>query len=110
AIVFSCGIIMMANHMHYVLFRVLKKKEEQQTGTRRGWGIRRYLSHPARAIFFLTCTGIVAPLLPPLPRNLTAIIRQSIAMAIVVSLGWFAVGCIYVFQEFMLRRYDLTAE
>ena len=31
-------------------------------------------------------------------------------MSIVVALGWFAVGCIYVLQDFLLRRYDLSAE
>jgi small-conductance mechanosensitive channel len=31
-------------------------------------------------------------------------------MAMVASLGWFAIGCIYVLQSIMLRRYDLNAE
>jgi small-conductance mechanosensitive channel len=108
AIFVFCGVIVMANVVHYVLFRILKKKEEQTTGT--GWGVQRYLSHPARAIFLLTCAGIVIPLLPELPANLTDILRQGVLMAMVVSLGWLAVGCVYVFQEFMLRRYDLKAE
>jgi small-conductance mechanosensitive channel len=108
AIFYFGGFIVVANLIHYVLFRILKKKEDQQVGT--GWGIKRYLSHPARAIFFLTCAGIVLPLIPPLPENLNAIIRQGIAMAVVACLGWFAVGCVYVFQEIMLRRYDLKAE
>ncbi len=108
AIFYFCAFIVIANLIHYVLFRILKKKEEQQVGA--GWGLRRYLSQPARAIFFLTCAGIALPLLPPLPENLNAIIRQGIAMAVVACLGWFAVGCVYVFQEIMLRRYDLKAE
>jgi small-conductance mechanosensitive channel len=108
AIFAFCGIIVLANLVHYVLFRVLKKKEEQQTGS--GWGVKRYLSHPARAIFFLTCAGIALPLLPELQENLNNIIRQGILMAVVVALGWFAIGCVYVFQEFMLRKYDLRAE
>ncbi len=29
-------------------------------------------------------------------------------MAIVIALGWFAIGCIYAFQAAMLRRYDLS--
>jgi len=108
AIFAFCSVIVMANLVHYVLFRILKKKEEQQAGT--GWGIKRYLSHPARAIFFLTCAGIVLPLLPSLPANLNGTIRHGILMAVVASLGWFAAGCVYVFQEIMLRRYDLKAE
>jgi small-conductance mechanosensitive channel len=108
AVFVFCGIIVLANVVHYILFRVLKKREEQKVSG--GWGIRRYISHPARAIFFLTCGVIVLPLVPDLPANLNQIIRQGIAMAIVASLGWFAVGCVYVFQEFMLRKYDLKAE
>lgn len=108
AIFVLCGIIVMANIIHYVLFRILKKKEEQTTGT--GWGIKRYLSHPARAIFLLTCVGIVLPLLPPLPGNLNDVLRQGLLMAMVTCLGWLAIGCVYVFQELMLRRYDLKAE
>lgn len=108
AIFVFCGFIVLANLVHYVLFRILKKKEEQKMGF--GWnGIRRYLSHPARAIFFLTCVGIVLPLLPVVPQNLNDLIRQGLLMAMVISLGWFGIGCVYVFQEFMLRRYDLRA-
>jgi small-conductance mechanosensitive channel len=108
AVFFFCGIIVLANVVHYVLFRVLKKKEEQEIGT--SWGVKRYLSHPARAIFFLTCGLIALPLLPGLPENLNDMIRQGLLIAIVVSLGWFATGCVYVFQEFMQRKYDLKAE
>lgn len=108
AVFFFCGIIVLANVIHYLLFRILRKKEEQTIGS--GWGVKRYLSHPARAIFFLTCAGIALPLLPPLPANLNDIIRQGLLMAVVVCLGWLAVGFIYVLQEFMLRRYDLKSE
>ncbi|WP_334269789.1 mechanosensitive ion channel family protein [Edaphobacter sp. HDX4] len=108
AVFVFCTIIVLANLVHYLLFRILKKKELQRTGA--GWGIRRYLSHPARAIFFLTCAGIVLPLIPPLPGDVNDLIHQGLLMALVGCLGWFAIGCVYVFQEFMLRRYDLKAE
>ena len=108
AVFVFCGIIVLANVVHYLLFRILKKREEQRTGS--GWGINRYLSHPARAIFLLTCAGIVLPLLPPLPANLNDVLRQGLLMAVVVCLGWLAVGFVYVLQEFMLRRYDLKSE
>lgn len=108
AVFVFCSIIVFANLVHYVLFRILKKKEERETGS--GWGIKRYLSHPARAIFLLTCAGIMLPLFPSLPAELNSILRQGILMAIIICLGWFAVGGVYVFQELMLRRYDLKAE
>ncbi len=30
-------------------------------------------------------------------------------MALVLSIGWFLIGCVYVFQDFLLRKYDLKA-
>lgn len=108
AVFVFCTIIVLANLVHYILFRILKKKELQKTGA--GWGVNRYLSHPARAIFFLTCTGIVLPLIPTLSGDINALIRQGLLMALVACLGWFSVGCVYVFQELMLRKYDLKAE
>jgi small-conductance mechanosensitive channel len=108
AVFFFCGFIVIANLIHYVVFRILKKKEEKKIGSR--WGIQQHLSHPARAIFLLTCVGIALPLLPSLPANLNDIIHQGLLMAVVLCLGWFAIGCVYVLQEFMLRRYDLKSE
>ena len=107
AIFVFCGVVVFANIVHYVLFRVIRHKEEKQT-TR--WGIYRYLSGPARAIFFLTCLLIVLPLIPDLPQRLYDILRQALVMGIVAALGWFAIGCIYVVQSVLLRRYDLSAE
>ena len=109
AVFVFCAGIVLANLGHYILFRVLRKKEEEQT-IRVRWGIHKHLSGPARAIFFLTCLAIAVPLIPGLPDYLYGVLRQGIAMAIVVALGWFAVGFIYVFQNLMLRRYDLAAE
>jgi small-conductance mechanosensitive channel len=100
--------IVLANVVHYVLFRVLRRKESENRIT--GWGLQRYLSHPSRAIFFLTCFLIVLPAIPGLPSSLESTLRQLFIMAIVAALGWFAVGCIYVFQSATLRRYDLKSE
>jgi small-conductance mechanosensitive channel len=108
AIFFFCTAIVIANVVHYILFRVLRRKEAE--GKRLGWGLQRYLSHPSRAIFFLTCLLIVLPSIPRIPDKLADTLRQLIIMAIVAALGWFAVGCIYVFQSATLRRYDLSAE
>jgi small-conductance mechanosensitive channel len=97
-----------ANLVHYVIFRVLRRKEEQSHGI--GWGLQRYLGKPARAVFLLTCLLLILPVVPGLPDKTEDIIRQGLIMAMVASLGWFAVGCIYVLQSIMLRRYDLNAE
>jgi small-conductance mechanosensitive channel len=108
AIFLFCGIIVVANIVHYILFRILRRKEEQSRSF--GWGLNRYLSHPARAIFFLTCLLIVLPTIPGLPDKIEDTLRQLFIMGVVAALGWFAIGCIYVFQAATLRRYDLKAE
>jgi small-conductance mechanosensitive channel len=108
AIFVFCSMLVVANVVHYVLFRVLHRKESISHPL--GWGLRKYLGKPARAIFLLTCLLIILPTIPDLPENIEAILRQAFIMLTVISLGWFAIGCIYVLQAFMLRRYDLTAE
>jgi small-conductance mechanosensitive channel len=108
AIFVFCSVLVLANVVHYVLFRVLRRKESAVHAL--GWGLQKHLGRPARAIFLLTCLFIVLPVVPGLPDDIDAILRQALIMLIVVALGWFAIGCIYVLQTVMLRRYDLTAE
>jgi small-conductance mechanosensitive channel len=103
-----CGVVVLANLIHYIVFRLIRRKEEKRIGT--GWMMYRYLSGPSRAIFFLTCLLIVLPLVPNLPQNIHDTLRQLFVMGVIISLGWFAIGCIYVFQTIMLRRYDLAVD
>jgi small-conductance mechanosensitive channel len=105
AVFLFCGVVVLSNLVHYVVFRVLRRREKESKDGR--WSnVQQYLSHPARAIFFITCLLIVLPAVPHLPAAVETIIRQGL----VAALGWFAVGCIYVFQAATLRRYDLGAE
>jgi small-conductance mechanosensitive channel len=108
AIFVFCAVLVIANLVHYILFRVLRRKETMSHAL--GWGLQEHLGKPARAIFFLTCLLIVLPLIPGVPDNLDSLLRQSFIMLMVIALGWFAIGCIYVLQSVMLRRYDLNAE
>jgi small-conductance mechanosensitive channel len=108
AIFLFCGMLVVANLVHYILFRVLHRKEAISHPL--GWGLQQHLGKPARAIFLLTCLLIILPFIPVLPDNIDALLRQALIMLMVVALGWFAIGCIYVLQAIMLRRYDLTAE
>ena len=108
AIFVFCSVLVLANLVHYILFRILHRKETDQH--RLGWGLHQYLGRPARAIFLLTCLFIVLPFIPGLPDDIERMVRQGLIMLTVIALGWFAVGCIYVLQSIMLRRYDLAAE
>jgi small-conductance mechanosensitive channel len=109
AVFLFCGVIVLSNLVHFVIFRVLRHKEKQSKDGR--WrSVQQYLSHPARAIFFITCLLIVLPIVPQVSAGVQAGVRQGLIMALVVALGWFAVGCVYVFQAAVLRNYDLSAE
>jgi small-conductance mechanosensitive channel len=109
AIFLFCGVIVLSNVAHFIIFRVLRHKEKQSKDGR--WrSVQQYLSHPARAIFFITCLLIFLPLVPQVSPSVQAVVRQGLIMALVVALGWLAVGCVYVFQAAVLRNYDLSAE
>jgi small-conductance mechanosensitive channel len=103
-----CAALMCANVLHWVLFRLLKRKETEAQHL--GWGLQTHLGRPARAIFLLTCVLIALPFVPRVPDRMEDVARQGVVMAIVAALGWFAVGCVYVVQSIMLRKYDLHAE
>ena len=102
-----CGLLVLANVVHYLLFRVLRHK--QATDNVLGWRLQKHLGKPARAIFLLTCLFIVLPFIPGLPESTDSTLRQGMVMLTVILLGWFAIGCIYVLESVMLSRYDITA-
>ncbi len=108
AIFVFCTVLVVSNLVHYILFRVLRRKESISHPL--GWGLQQHLGKPARAIFLLTCLFIVLPFIPEVPANIDASLRHTLIMLVVAALGWFAIGFIYVLQAFLLRRYDLTAE
>jgi small-conductance mechanosensitive channel len=103
-----CTALVLANVVHYVLFRFLRRSQDGNSGL--GWGLQRYLGRPARTIFLLTCIGVSLPFVPGLPDRFEATAKQGLALAIVAALGWFSVGAVYVLQAYMLRKYDLNAD
>jgi small-conductance mechanosensitive channel len=106
-IFFFCGALVLANVVHYLLFRLLKRDEV--VGKKLGWGLQRHLGRPARAIFLLTCVWIALPFVPNLVGRFRHAIMHGMFMLVVVALGWFFVGLVYVVQDILLRKYDLTA-
>jgi small-conductance mechanosensitive channel len=108
AVFVFCGALIFTNLIHYVLFRLLKRDKASQNG----WAasLRRHLARPARAIFLLTCLLLMLPFVPNLSDWLDGLLKQLGIMSIVVGLGWFAIGWVYVAQDMLLRRYDLREE
>lgn len=111
AIFLFCGAIFLSNAVHWIIFRIVRSRAAQSTteGSQSGWGIQRYLGRPSRAVFMLTCLLAVVPVIPDLPGRIDRDLRHALAMAIVLALGWFFTGCVYVLQTFMLRKYDISA-
>lgn len=107
-----CAALVFSNGFHWILFKVLRRKatesDSQNFNFSLGLGIQKHLGKPARAIFFLTCLFFVQPFIP-VPQHYHDIAKQILAILFVASLGWFAVGAVYVVQEVLYRRYDITA-
>ena len=106
---FSAALVL-ANVVHYILFRFIRRREVAFQGTTLGWGLQAHLGSPARAIFLITCLLVVLPAIPLISDRTADILRQALVMALVAALGWFTIGCVYVVQNVFLRRYDLSAE
>lgn len=103
-----CGALAAVNLAHFVLFRLLRRKSEK-AHLGNGWGLQEHLGNPARTIFLLTCVLMALPIVPDLPGAVRHDVRHIVGMVIVASLGWLGVGLVYVAQDFLIRKYDLTA-
>ena len=108
ALFLFCTALVLANVFHWIVFRILRRKQEQTAHRGLGLGLNTYLAHPARAIFAITCLFFVLPSLP-IPTDYHHLVRQGLAIAMVISLGWFVAGAVYVLQNLVLRRYDITS-
>ena len=111
ALFLFCAALVFSNGLHWIVFRILRHKQISANPRSLGWGLHRHLGRPARSIFIITCVFIVLPLAPDeLKQYLGDPVHQSLAIAMVLSLGWFAVGFVYVIEAALMRRYDLNAE
>ena len=108
AVFVFCSAMVLANVVHYVVFRVLRHKESKSEWT--GWGLQRYLGAPARAIFVMGCVLAALPAVPGISDRVESIVRQGLVTALVIALGWLAIGLVYVLQAMLLRKYDLTRD
>ncbi|MHB1023014.1 MAG: mechanosensitive ion channel family protein [Acidobacteriaceae bacterium] len=105
AIFLLCTAIVFSNAAHFVLFRLLRRKK---TLTKRfGLGIQKHLQAPARWVFILTCVLLTLPSVP-LAESFMGILRQTLQILLVIVLGWLAIGFVYVLENMLIRRFDIT--
>jgi small-conductance mechanosensitive channel len=111
ALFLFCAALVLSNGIHWFLFRVLRRKKADVVSHSLRWGLHKYLGKPARIIFILTCQFLALPFAPnELKPYLGEGLHQLLAVAMVLSLGWFAIGAVYVVEAAFLRRYDITVE
>jgi small-conductance mechanosensitive channel len=100
------AVVVFGNGIHWVLFRLLHRKQ-----TDAQWqtlGLRQYLAKPARAVFLSIGLLIVIPLVPGFPPLYRGRIEQVVECLLVLFLGWLAIGGVYVFQAVTLNRFDTS--
>jgi small-conductance mechanosensitive channel len=111
ALFLFCAALVFSNSLHWIVFRVVRRRKLEDHKRTLGWGLHKYLGRPARAIFILTCLFLAIPFAPDeLKHYIGDGVHQLLAIAMVLSLGWFAIGMVYVVEAAFLRRYDITIE
>ena len=111
ALFLFCGALVFSTMMHWLLFRILRRQQAEKSSQTLGWGLHKHLGGSARAIFVITCLFLVLPLAPgELKPYLGEPVHHVLAIAMVLSLSWFAIGAVYIGEGAFLRRYDITAE
>ena len=111
AVFLVSGAILLANVIHAIAFTLirLRKKDAALHKISNRPSIYRRLNHPARWVFLTICLLSIFPWLP-LPAQVAPPLRIALHILLVILCGWFAIGCVYVFQDALTRRYDITAE
>ncbi len=103
-----CAVVVFGNGLHFILFRIAKRKQGAERHL--GLGIQRHLGKPARAILLDLGVLAIAPLLPLVPLGIKDQIEHYAGLLLVILLGWFAVGGVYVFEAVVHSKFDITAK
>jgi small-conductance mechanosensitive channel len=96
---------------YWITFTIIhrRRKELSVTEIHVPLNISKHLSHPARWVFLTLCVLSTFPFLP-IPAEVSNLLRVWLRVLLVILMGWFAIGCTYVFRDALLHRYDLATE
>jgi small-conductance mechanosensitive channel len=105
------GAILLGNVVHWIAFTIIRyrRKEVSAKAIRVPLNISEHLNHPARWVFLTICVLSTFPWLP-IPSGVAIPLREGLRILLVILIGWFAIGCVYVLQDALMRRFDLKAE
>ena len=111
AIFLLCAAIVLGNVVHWVAFTIIKRQRKQSVAKRIRipLNINEHLNRPARWVFLAICFIATLPWIP-LQAALATEVHVGLRIVLVMLLGWFAVGCVYVVQDALNRRFDMNAE
>jgi small-conductance mechanosensitive channel len=103
-----CLAVIVGLSLHYAFFQILARI--RKTGPKqqpRLLAALQRLAHPARLIVILTGIAFVLPWLH-IPPGATEITRNTVAVLWFASLGWLMVAAVYMAEDLLVSRYDIT--
>ncbi len=111
AVFLVCAAILLSNLVHLIAFNIVRRhrKDSLARRVRIPLNINEHLNRPARWVFLAICVLAILPWLP-LEAAVLAEIHTGVHIVLVLLLGWFAIGCVYVMQDALTSRYDVSAE
>ena len=103
-----CVAIVVAFTLHFLAFRIIARiREAQPRQQPRLIAAMQRLYHPARFIVVLTGVAFVLPWLH-IPPEVRAVAFKTLAVIWFASLGWLMISSVYMFEDLLVARYDMS--
>jgi len=103
-----CLAIVAGLSLHYAAFAILARiRKTQPKQQPRLLAALQRLNQPARVIVLLTGVFFVLPWLH-VPHETLRIIFKTVAVFWFASLGWLMISSVYMFEDLLVARYDMT--
>ena len=97
-------VVVFGNGMHFIVFRFIGRKKGIEK--LEYLGVQKHLGGPARAVLLTVAVLVVLPFASGLGVWMSRL-SQVFEILLLLSLGWFGVGCVYIFENVMHHRYDV---
>ena len=103
-----CVVIVVGLSLHYFAFQILARiRKTQPKQQPKLLAALQRLNQPARAIVILTGIAFVLPWLP-IPAEFKNPAFKTLAVIWFATLGWLMVSSVYMFEDLLVARYDMT--
>jgi small-conductance mechanosensitive channel len=103
-----CVAIVLGLSLHYFAFQILSRiRKTQPKQQPKLLAALQRLNQPARWIVILTGIAFALPWLH-IPPEWKSIVFKSLAVTWFASLGWLMISSVYMFEDLLIARYDIT--